>query len=123
MKKLLLVLFAVAQLAFAETWAEAHVIKQQIVVPALATSAPVFIPVDGVLQSIKLCSSFDSPDKNIEIKAEIENVWFGSVSQDCTSLDDVGLVTIPENSQLRLVCTNFDAVQRTCRVKVVYYTE
>lgn len=124
MKKLLFIpLFLFASMAMATPPTEAHVIKEAIVVPAHSTSAPVLIPVSGKLLSIKLCSSFDSPVKDVQVKGEIEDVWFGSVSQNCTTLDDVGSITLDEGANLRLVCRNFDAVQRTCRVKAVYYTK
>jgi hypothetical protein len=116
-------LIAFTSMAFATPPTESHVVKEAIVVPAHSTSNPIFIPVSGKLLSIKLCTSFDSPVKNVQVKGEIGNVWFGSVSQDCTSLDDVGSVDLDPESSLRLICRNFDDVQRTCRVKVVYYTK
>ena len=101
----------------------AQIIKEAIVVQPGQTIA-VNVPVAGLkLESIKLCSSFDSPAKNVEVKGEIADVWFGSVTKDCTPLDVVGGVALPEESVLKLVCRNFDAVQRTCRVKAVIYTK
>lgn len=124
MKKLLFIpLFLFASMSFATPQTEAHVIKQAIVVPAHSTSAPVLIQVSGRLESIKICSSFDSPVKDVQVKGEIEGVWFGSVSQNCTTLDDVGSIELDEGAALKLVCRNFDDVQRTCRVKAVYYTK
>jgi hypothetical protein len=124
MKKLLFIALLLPALVMATPQNEAHVIKEKVlVVPPNTTSAPIYIPVSGVLQSIKLCSSFDGPAKNVQVKAEIANVWFGSVSQDCTTLDQVGPVRLEEDAELRVVCKNFDPVKRTCRIKVVYYTK
>ena len=101
---------------------DATIVKKQIVVnPGQTVVANV--PVEGSLKSIKLCSSFDSPAKNVEVKGEIDGVWFGSVTKDCTDVDQVGGVEIPEDGVLRLSCRNFDAVQRTCRIKAVIYTD
>lgn len=123
MKKLLFLALLLPTLAFADMPITAHVVKQTIVAPAKGVSEPILIPIAGVLKSIKTCLSFDSPVKNVQLKSEIEDVWFGSVSQDCTTLEEVGPISIPEDSSLRLSCRNFDDVQRTCRVKVVYYTK
>ena len=126
MKKSLLTiaLFMFAGMALAEAPSQAHVVKTQIIAPANSTSSEVFVPLFGnKLQSIKICTSFDSPVKNVQLKAELPGIWFGSVSNDCTTLDDVGSVVLPEDAELRLVCRNYDAFNRTCRVKVVYYTK
>ncbi len=123
MKKLALLLLLLPLSALAELPIQAHVVKTQILVPANATSPEIFVPLAGnKLQSIKICTSFDSPVKNVQLKAELPGLWFGSVTNDCTTLDDVGSVVLPEDTELRLVCRNFDAVKRTCRIKVVYYT-
>ena len=81
------------------------------------------IPLAGNrLESIKLCLSFDGPKKNVQAKGNIPNIWFGSVSSDCTSLDQIGGVDLPEDAILRLSCHNFDDGKRLCRVKAVVYT-
>ena len=83
----------------------------------------VLVPLAGDrLESIKLCLSFDGPAKNVEVKGIIPGTWFGSVSGDCTPLDQVGGVNLPEDHTLRLACRNFDAGVRKCRVKAVVYT-
>ncbi len=124
MKKLALLLLLLPLSAFALPPTQAHVIKTQIIVPANSTSPEVFVPLSGnKLQSIKICTSFDSPVKNVQLKAELPGLWFGSVTNDCTTLDDVGSVVLPEDAELRLICRNFDPIKRTCRVKVVYYTK
>ena len=83
----------------------------------------VLIPLEGdKLESIKLCLSFDGPKKNVEVKGIIPDTWFGSVSTDCTPLDQVGGVLLPEEHVLKLSCRNFESVKRICRVKAVIYT-
>jgi len=83
----------------------------------------VLIPLEGdKLESIKLCLSFDGPKKNVEVKGIIPDTWFGSVSGDCTPLDQVGGVLLPEEHVLKLSCRNFESVKRICRVKAVIYT-
>jgi len=121
MKKLLLSLIIISLFnvsAFANELIP-QVIKEQIEV-APGQTKKLSIPLFGnKLESIKICLSFN---RHLQLNGEIEDIWFGSTSGNCTTLDQIGGVILYPNAVLALSCKNFDSASHICRVKAAIYT-
>ena len=106
---------------------EVELIQRDITVAAKSDADFETVLTRRELHGVKLCNSFNAPNKNVEVQGIITNqvgetVWIGSVTKNCTALD-----TLPEPLDLNeygfltIKCRNFDAVERVCRAKALIY--
>lgn len=112
-----------ANFAFANPPLTQHIIKYSIVVPAHDSFGLLYIPLPDKIEAIKICVVDETAIQKIQFKATIDDVYTESVSRDCSALEDISRLQLPENPELRVGCRNFDSVERTCKAKIIYYTK